>query len=387
MNLTKKIPLLLGLGIGIISYAQDLSNIRPVLTGAPFLRISPDARAGGMGDQGVATSADAFSQFWNASKYPFSKTTSSVGVNYTPYMSKLTNDVFLLYGAFNTALGEEGRSALGVSVYYFNMGSVDLTRLVGTEVVTEGTAKPNEFSIDVSYALKLSDSYSMAVTGRFIRSDLSGGFNTDSSLKPANSFAVDVSGFLQTPKHQSFGDYEGRIRAGWAVQNLGPRLDYTGDEESRSYLPTSLRVGAGYDLFLDDANKVGFTAEVSKLLVPGPEITGYDTNNNPIYDVPNVGVISGIGKSFKNEKSFMYSGSLEYSYDNAFAVRTGYFYESPQQGGRQFATVGLGLKYQSFGLDLSYLINTSKINSALDNTLRFGLTWNIGDDSYNNDDY
>lgn len=387
MNITKKITLGIGLGIGILSYSQDLSNIRPVLTGAPFLRISPDARAGGMGDQGVATSADAFSQFWNASKYPFSLNTSSVAVNYTPYMSKLTNDVFLLYGAFNTALGEEGRSSLGVSLYYFNMGSVDLTKLVGTEVVSEGTAKPNEFSLDVSYALKLSDTYSMAVTGRFIRSDLSGGFNTDSSLKPANSFAVDVSGFLQTYKHQSFGDYEGRIRAGWAIQNLGPRLDYTGDEESRSYLPTSLRVGAGYDLFLDDANKVGVTAEVSKLLVPGPEITGYDTNNNPIYDVPNVGVISGIGKSFKNEKSLMYSGSLEYSYDNTFAIRSGYFFESPEQGGRQFATVGLGLKYQSFGLDLSYLINTSKVNSALDNTLRFGLTWNIGEESYNNDDY
>jgi hypothetical protein len=378
MNITKKIALGIGLGIGALNYAQDLSNIRPVLTGAPFLRISPDARSGGMGDQGVATSADAFSQFWNASKYPFSLNTSSVAVNYTPYMSKLTNDVFLLYGAYNTSLGEEGRSALGVSVYYFNMGEVDLTKLVGTEVVSEGTAKPNEFSIDVSYGLKLSDSYSMAVTGRFIRSDLSGGFNTDSSLKPANTFAVDVSGFLQTPKHQSFGDYEGRIRAGWAVQNLGPRLDYTGDEESRSYLPTSLRVGAGYDLFLDDANKVGFTAEVSKLLVPGPDESGI---------VPNVGVISGIGKSFKNEKSFMYSGSLEYSYDNTFALRSGYFYESPQQGGRQFATVGLGLKYQSFGLDLSYLINTSKVNSALDNTLRFGLTWNIGEESYNNDDY
>lgn len=378
MNITKKIALGIGLGIGALNYAQDLSNIRPVLTGAPFLRISPDARAGGMGDQGVATSADAFSQFWNASKYPFSLNTSSVAVNYTPYMSKLTNDVFLLYGAYNTSLGEEGRSALGVSVYYFNMGEVDLTKLVGTEVVPEGTAKPNEFSIDVSYGLKLSDSYSMAVTGRFIRSDLSGGIGSESTLKPANTFAVDVSGFLQTPKHQSFGDYEGRIRAGWAVQNLGPRLDYTGDEESRSYLPTSLRVGAGYDLFLDDANKVGFTAEVSKLLVPGPDETG---------NVPNVGVISGIGKSFKNEKSFMYSGSLEYSYDNTFALRSGYFYESPQQGGRQFATVGLGLKYQSFGLDLSYLINTSKVNSALDNTLRFGLTWNIGEESYNNDDY
>lgn len=387
MNITKKVALSIGLGIGILSYAQDLSNIRPVLTGAPFLRISPDARSGGMGDQGVATSADAFSQFWNASKYPFSRSTSSVAVNYTPYMGKLTNDVFLLYGAYNTALGEEGRSALGVSVYYFNMGQVQLTELRAGLPIDNGTITPNEFSIDVSYALKLSDSYSMAVTGRFIRSDLSGGFNTDSSLKPANSFAVDISGFLQTPKHQSFGDYEGRIRGGWAVQNLGPRLDYTGDEESRSYLPTSLRLGAGYDLFLDEANKVGFTAEVSKLLVPGPEIAGYDTNNNPIYDVPNVGVISGIGKSFKNEKSLMYSGSLEYSYDNAFAIRSGYFYESPEQGGRQFATVGLGLKYQSFGLDLSYLINTSKVNSALDNTLRFGLTWNIGEESYNNDDY
>jgi len=393
MNITKKIALGIGLGIGALNYAQDLSNIRPVLTGAPFLRISPDARAGGMGDQGVATSADAFSQFWNASKYPFSLNTSSVALNYTPYMSKLTNDVFLLYGAYNTSLGEEGRSALGVSLYYFNMGEVDLTKLNTStgEVNSEGTVKPNEFSIDVSYGLKLSDSYSMAVTGRFIRSDLSGGFNSETTLKPANTFAVDVSGFLQTPKHQSFGDYEGRIRAGWAVQNLGPRLDYTGDEESRSYLPTSLRVGAGYDLFLDDANKVGFTAEVSKLLVPGPEIVGYNTlpsgEQVPQYDVPNVGVISGIGKSFKNEKSFMYSGSLEYSYDNTFALRSGYFYESPQQGGRQFATVGLGLKYQSFGLDLSYLINTSKVNSALDNTLRFGLTWNIGEESYNNDDY
>lgn len=376
MNVTKKLALGLSLGLGILSYAQ-VGDIRPVLTGAPFLRISPDARSGGLGDQGVATSADAFSQFWNASKYPFSRNTSSVAVNYTPYMSKLTNDVFLLYGAFNTALGEEGRSSLGVSLYYFNMGQVQLTELRAGLPYDNGTITPNEFSLDVSYALKLSDSYSMAVTGRFIRSDF-GSFASESTLKPANSFAVDVSGFLQTPKHQSFGDYEGRVRAGWAIQNLGPRLDYTGDEESRSYLPTSMRVGAGYDLFLDDANKVGFTAEVSKLLVPGPDESGI---------VPNVGVISGIGKSFKNEKSLMFSGSLEYSYDNAFAIRTGYFHESPQQGGRQFATVGLGLNYQSFGLDLSYLINTSKVNSALDNTLRFGLTWNIGEESYNNDDY
>lgn len=384
MNFRKK--LILGISFVLCSLAIA-QTAGPVLTGAPFLRISPDARAGGMGDQGVATSADAFSQFWNASKYPFSRTTSNVAVNYTPYMSKLTNDVFLLYAAYSTLLGDEERSSLSASIYYFNMGEVDLTELVGSEVQQRGTAKPNEFSLDVAYGLKLSDSYSMAVTGRFIRSDLSGGFNTDSSLKPANTFAVDVSGFLQTPKFASFGDYEGRVRAGWAVQNLGPRLDYTGDEESRSYLPTTLRIGAGYDLFLDEVNKVGITTEASKLLVPGPEVVGTDTNGNPVYDVPNVGVIQGISKSFKNEKSIMYSGALEYSYDNAFAVRAGYFHESEVQGARQYATVGVGLKYQSFGLDLSYLINTSKVNSALDNTLRFGLTWNIGEESYNNEDY
>lgn len=385
MKLRAKLFLGIGLGLGVATSAQNLTDIRPVLTGAPFLRISPDARAGGMGDQGVVTSTDAFSQFWNAAKYPFSKTTSGVGVSYTPYMSKLTNDVFLLYGAYHQYLDQDERSTISASIYYFNMGEVDLTRISGSEVVSDGIAKPNEFSIDVAYGLKLSDTYSMAVTGRFLRSDLSGGFNSDNTLKAANSFAVDVAGYFQSEKHTSFGDYEGRAKAGWAVQNIGPRLDYTGDEESRSYLPTVARLGAGYDLFLDDMNRVSISAEASKLLVPGPDIVGYDADNEPIYDVPNVGVMEGMGKSFSNKKSIMLSGALEYSYDDAFAVRGGYFHESAEQGGRQYATVGVGFKYQSFGLDLSYLINTSKINSALDNTLRFGLTWNIGEPSSNAD--
>ncbi len=389
MTFTKKLLLGLGLGLGITAFAQE--EIRPVLTGAPFLRISPDARAGGMGDQGVATTSDAFSQFWNAAKYPFSKTSSQIGVNYTPYMSKLTNDVFLLYAAYSQFLGEEERSTLSASIYYFNMGEVNLTEIVGNEIADMGTAKPNEFSFDVSYGLKLTDTYSMAVTGRYIRSDLSGGFGSNSTLKPASTFAVDVSGYFMSPKHTSFGEYDGRARAGFSVQNLGPRLDYSGDEESRSYLPTMARLGAGYDLFIDDLNRVGINLEASKLLVPGPAITGYNTlpsgEQVPQYDVPNVGVMEGIGKSFSNKKSMMLSGAVEYEYDNAFAVRGGYFHESVEQGGRQYATVGVGLKYQSFGLDLSYLINTSKINSALDNTLRFGLTWNIGEETYNAQDY
>lgn len=385
MKLTK-LFLGLGLGFGMMASAQSYQT---VLTGAPFLRISPDARAGGMGDQGVATSSDVFSQYWNAAKYPFSRNSSGVGVNYTPWMGKLTNDVFLLYGSYFTFLGDDERSTISASIYYFNMGEINLNKLPvgGGDPEFQGTAKPNEFSFDVAYGLKLSDTYSMAVTGRYVRSDLAGGFNSDNTLKAANSFAVDVAGYYMSPKHTSFGDYEGRAKAGWAVQNLGPRLDYTGDDESRSYLPTIARLGAGYDLYIDDMNKVGISVEASKLLVPGPEVSGADGNGNPIYKVPNVGVMEGIGKSFNNKKSLMFSGAAEYTYDNAFAVRAGYFTESPEQGARQYATVGLGLKYQSFGLDLSYLINTSKVNNSLDNTLRVGLTWNIGEETSNAQDY
>ncbi|MCJ7935120.1 MAG: type IX secretion system outer membrane channel protein PorV [Chryseobacterium sp.] len=386
MNLTTKLLVGFGLSAGFLGYSQDLSKINPVLTGAPFLRIAPDARSGGMGDQGVVTSPDAFSQFWNAAKYPFSSTSSSIGLNYTPYMGKLTNDVFLLYGAFHKFLGQDERSTISASIYYFNMGQVDLTQLVGTEIASMGTSKPNEFSIDVAYALKLSDSYSMAVTGRFIRSDLAGGFNTDTTLKAANSFAVDVSGYYSSPRFTGLGGNDGKVNAGFAIQNLGPKLDYTGNEESRSYLPTMARLGVGYDMYLDDMNRIGISVEGSKLLVPGSEYAGINPNTRePIYEVPNVGVMAGIGKSFKNKNSIMYSGALEYSYDNAFSVRGGYFHESEEQGARQFATAGIGLKYRSFGLDLSYLINMSKINSALDNTLRFGLTWNIGDETSNNE--
>ena len=378
MNLTTKLLLGIGLSAGFLGYSQDLSLVRPVLTGAPFLRIAPDARAGGMGDQGVVTSPDAFSQFWNAAKYPFAKVSSGVGVNYTPYMSKLTNDVFLLYGSFYTFLGDDERSTLSASLYYFNMGEVSLTDIKAGTIIDNGTVKPNEFSIDLAYGLKLSDTYSMAVTGRFIRSDF-GSFNSDSNFKAANTFAVDVSGYFMSPKHESISGYEGRVKAGWAVQNIGPKLDYTGDENSRSYLPTMARLGIGYDLLIDDMNRFSLSGEASKILVPAPD--------SETQLIPNVGPIEGIGKSFSNKKSIMFSGAAEYSYDDTFAIRTGYFAESPEQGARQYATVGVGFKYASFGLDLSYLINTSKINTALDNTLRFGLTWNIGSETYNATDY
>lgn len=372
MNLKTKVLFAVGLGLGVQTYAQDLSKIKPIYTGAPFLRIAPDARSGGMANQGVATTPDAFSQYWNAAKYPFANASSAIGINYTPYLNKITNDVFLLYASYYTKLGEGDRSSLSASVYYFNMGSINLSTLVGNTVQNVGTAKPSEFSLDIAYGLKLADSFSMAITGRYVRSDLSGGFNSNSTIKAGNSFAVDVSGYYESPTMESFGNNQGRIRAGFAVQNLGPKLDYSNNSNTKSPLPTMLRLGAGYDLLLEGDNRIGLTGEVSKLLVPATDVNPNGTFNE-------TSVISGIGKSFSNKNSLIYSVAADYSYQDTFDVRAGYFRESADQGSRQFATVGVGVKYQAFGLDLSYLINTSKVNSALDNTFRFGLTWNINE--------
>ncbi|MDR2122891.1 MAG: type IX secretion system outer membrane channel protein PorV [Flavobacteriaceae bacterium] len=364
--------------------AQDRSYA--IVTGAPFLRISPDARSGGLGDQGVATSPDGFSQFWNPSKYVFGTSYSGVGVSYTPYMNKLTNDVFLLNGTFYTFLGEEERSTLGASIYYFNLGEIQLNELMGNTIMEKGISKPNEFSIDVSYGLKLADIYSMAVTARYIRSDLYNNVdNSSAQTKAANTFAVDVTGYFLSGKNSIFSDYEGRWRAGWGIFNMGPKLDYSDSKENSNYLPTNLRLGAGYDLYFDEENKLGVTFEASKLLVPAPE-ENTDELGNKTYSTPDKNFISGMFSSFGNKdavKEITYSLSAEYSFNNAFAFRTGYFYEDKDKGGRQYVTLGAGLKYQSFGIDFSYLITTSSINNALDNTLRFGLTWDFGGETTN----
>ena len=178
---------------------------------------------------------------------------------------------------------------------------------------------------------------------------------------------------------QSLVEKEDRVRGGFAIQNVGPKLNYSKSIDSKSYLPTIARLGAGYDLFLDEENRLGLSVEASKLLVPGAEPVVDPVTNTISYTYPDVSVINGMGKSFSNKKSVMYSVAADYSYNDTFDIRTGYFHESAEQGGRQFATIGVGLKYKSFGLDISYLINTAKINNALDNTLRFGLVWDISE--------
>lgn len=374
------------------AFAQE-EQPNPVLTGAPFLRVSPDARAGALGDMGAATSADAFSQYWNPAKYAFSKSYSGVALSYTPYMSSITDDVFLLNASFYTFLGQEERSTLSASLYYFNIGEIDLTDLVGTQIVNQGIAKPNEFSFDLSYGLRLTDNYSMAVTGRFIRSDL---FNNidDGTVQPANTFAVDVSGFYQTPRHQ-WNNFEGRARAGFNISNIGPKLDYSNSDDNAAYLPTNLRIGAGYDFILDEYNTVGVTLETNKLLVPTPQNIVDSAGVVTGRFIPNKGVVEGMFSSFGDApggfseeiKEFTWAASAEYSYNDVLFVRAGYFHESPLKGDRQHITLGAGLKYNAFGLDFSYLLPMSDTNNALENTLRFALTWEFGGETNNNWDY
>lgn len=374
-----------------LTYAQDVNN--PIFTGAPFLRISPDARAGGLGDQGVATSADNHSQYWNAAKYAFSKDYSGVAFTYTPYMSSFTDDVFLLNATFFTFLGQDERSTLSASLYYFKMGDIEMNELIGNDIVERGIAKPNEFSFDVAYGLRMSDNYSMAVTGRFIRSDL---FNnvSDGTVQPANSFAVDIAGFYES-ETMSTNNFDGKLRGGFQISNIGPKLDYSNNEDNASYLPTNLRLGVGYDFKFDEYNKLSVSTEFAKLLVPTPQ---YDSiiDDQPIgVTRPNKGVLAGMFSSFgdapnggKEElQEITYAIGAEYSYNEALFVRAGYFHESKWKGDRQHLTLGLGLKYNSFGFDASYLIPTSNTNNALENTLRFGISWNFGGETQNAYDY
>ena len=371
-----------------------------ITTGVPFLLIASDARAAALGDMGVATSVDAFSQNWNPSKYTFSTFKSGIGVSYTPYLSKLVNDIFLGNVTYYNRLNE--RSAFAASFKYFSLGEIEITDLTGT--VLENV-KPNEFAVDATYSLRLSDQFAMAVTGRYLTSDLK--INAvDADAGSASSFAVDISGFYQSEEN-AYSDYNGRWRAGFALQNIGPKIKY--DNSGRdNFLPTTMRLGGGFDFIFDEYNKLAITAEIAKLLVPSPPIYGYediiqdgDTEPNGTQDVneptiivegkdPDVSFISGIFQSFGDApggfseelKEFTWALSAEYLYQDSFALRAGYFNESENKGARKFFGLGAGFKYNVANIDLSYLFSASKVQSPLEGTLRFSLSFNLGDGEY-----
>ena len=379
---------------------------RVITTGVPFLLIASDARAAGMGDMGVATSVDTYSQQWNPSKYAFSEAKSGFGISYTPYLSKLVNDIFLGNVTYFNRLNE--RSAFAVSFKYFSLGEIELRADEFSEALIE---KPNELTFDVSYALRLSDQFSMGVALRYLRSDLKISA-IDPNSKAAGSFGVDISGYYQS-EEEAYSDFNGRWRGGFAIQNLGPKIKYD-DAGRENFLPTNLRLGGGFDFIFDQYNRINVTAEVTKLLVPTPPVYGTeynysDTDGNGVYDSeidtrgsivnsnviiegqdPNVSFMSGVFQSFNDAPGgiseeldeFTWALGAEYLYQDSFALRAGYFNENEFKGARKFFSLGAGFKYTTIDIDLSYLFSASKVQSPLENTLRFSLSFNIGDGEY-----
>ena len=373
----------------MVSFAKAQDN-RVINPGVPFLLVAADARAAGMGDIGVATSADAFSQQWNPAKYAFATDAQGFSISYTPYLTDLVNDIALAQLTYYQKLND--RSAIAGSIRYFGWGDIELRR-TGEPTETFPTVSPNEFAIDGSYSLKLSEKFSMAIAGRFINSNLKiASENNDATS--ASSFAVDVAGFYQS-EELAYNEFNGRWRAGFNIQNLGPKISYDNDDFNNNFLPANLKIGTGFDFILDDYNKVALNVEFNKLLVPtpqNPDLNGDGTvapeernQNNDNYR--SIGWASGVFKSFgdapdgfgEEVKEVTYAVGAEYLYQDSFAMRLGYFHESPLKGARQFLSLGAGFKYNVVKVDVSYLFSASKVKNPLENTLRFSLTFNFGD--------
>lgn len=360
----------------IKAFSQEQSRV--ITTAVPFMLIAGDPRAAGMGDIGVTTSPDAFSQQWNPAKFAFSTSNQGVGVTYTPYLSKLVNDVFLGNLTYFNRINE--RSAVGASFRYFSTGEIELRQ---TPDESGLKVKPNEMLFDVSYALRLSDRFSMAVAGRYIRSDLKLVYDNDDS-GAGNTFAVDIAGYYQS-EEIAFDEFNGRWRGGFNISNIGPKLKYDAVGQE-NYIPTNLAVGAGFDFILDEFNTIGVSLEFNKLLVPTPSDSNGDGKINMEDDYYNKNFFSGMFSSFGDApggfseelKEITWALGAEYWYEDVFALRAGYFNESEEKGSRKFASFGAGFRYTSINIDMSYLFSTSKIPSPLEGTLRFGLTFNFG---------
>lgn len=382
----------------LYSFNFILAQENNITTAVPFLLVAADARAAGMADNGVATSPDGFSQQWNPSKYAFAEDQHGFSVSYTPYLTELVNDISL--AQLNYFNKYSDKSAFGASFRYFGLGDIDLRTDYDSPVLV---VSPNEFAFDLSYSLKLSEKFSMAVAGRFINSNLKvATANNDSSS--SSSFAVDVSGFFQS-EEIAYSDFNGRWRAGFNFQNMGPKMSYDNDDINRNFLPANMKLGGGFDFILDEYNKVAVNLEFSKLLVPTPQVyntskgiyEGEDMNNDGIVnstdyslaneEYENIGWFAGMFQSFTDApggfseelKEFTYSLGSEYIYQDSFSFRAGYFHENPDKGAREFFSLGAGFKYSSVKVDVSYLFSTSKVQNPLENTLRFSLSFNFGE--------
>ncbi|MEO6131006.1 MAG: type IX secretion system outer membrane channel protein PorV [Saprospiraceae bacterium] len=370
--------LIANVGKSTCTFMNKLDCPNTIISAVPFLRIVPDARSAAMGDAGIATSADANSISNNASKLAFINSDLGLAASYSPWLRSLgLQDVYMAYLAGYKRLDEF--QTLGVSLRYFALGDLQFTDINGGSL---GVGRPNEFEIALAYARKLSDNFSAGITGKFIYSNLAGGQQIDNiDIVAAKAGAVDIS-FTYQKKINA-----GLLRIGTAFTNIGSKISYT-KSDFKDFLPGNFGIGGALELDLDDYNQLTFTADINKLLVPtpiDPDSSNYDKNGNGFPDYREKSLFEGVFGSFGDAPNgfkeelheLMYSVGVEYWYNKQFAFRAGYYYEHPTKGNRQFLTAGLGLKYNVFGLNVSYLVPTSNQRSPLDNTLRFTLVFHL----------
>lgn len=369
-------------------------TINPITTAVPFLLISPDSKQGGMGDVGAATDPDINSIHWNGSKLAFADKKFGIGFTVTPWLRLLVPDINLYYLSGYAKINK--RTTVGGSLRYFSLGNIELTNATG---VKTGDFKPNEFAVDVAVSQKLSDHFALGVAARVINSSISRVYFNGSQGNAATTAAVDLSMFYKSNKFK-LGDKKAIFTAGLAFTNIGAKIKYSNDQ---NFIPMNMRLGGGLKTEIDEFNTIGFYLDFNKLLVPTPPIYKYKIDpitGQPTTEIaidpatgakiiekgkdPNVPVAQGILQSFgdapgglKEElQEVQISTGLEYWYNNTFAVRTGYFYESKTKGSRQFFTVGMGFKFKVINVDGSYLIPTL-LNNPLQRTWRITLSFNF----------
>lgn len=402
----KKISILL---VCFLSSQFTKAQENVITTGVPFLLVAADARSAALADQGVATSADAYSYQWNPAKFAFINKQMGFSTSYTPYLTSLVNDISLAQVTFYNKLND--RSAFSAGFRYFGLGEIELRKTFDDPVVV---VKPNELALEGSYSLKLDEKFSIGIGAKYIRSNLR--IPTENEATgAASTFAFDISGFFEG-EEVAYKDFNGRMRFGFNFQNLGPKISYDKVEvadKSANFLPANMKLGASYDFAFDQYNKLTLSVEIAKLLVPTPfakiESEPIDSNNNGQIDpleqtaadaiaknendlkteeYQNIGWTSGIFKSFNDApggfseelRELTYSVGAEYNYQDSFALRMGYFKEHQDKGARNFYSLGAGFKYTTIKIDVSYLFNASKVKSPLENTLRFSLSFAFGDD-------
>jgi hypothetical protein len=354
-------------------------DFNPILTAMPSLQIAPDARGGGMGDVGSATMPDVYSQHWNAAKYPFISTDAGLAFSYTPWLSNLINDINMLYASGYWKFGNDKLNAISTSLRYFSLGDIEIAHPSGE---FWESVSPHEFAFDVAYSRRLTQTFSGAVTLRYIRADYSVGSDESTA---GNAFSADIAGYNES--YFYMGRSEALLGLGFNISNIGTKISYDGGETSM-FLPANLRVGASLGYPIDIKNTITVSLDMNKLLVPTPQLVAIDETDEEMYkridEYNNISSIGGIFKSFgdapggfKEEmQEVVWSLGLEYVYNNQFSLRTGYSNENEYKGNRRYVTFGAGFRTKAFQIDAAYLVSTAQSN-PLDQTLRLSLGFDL----------